>query len=172
MSSLNLEVVEGPDAGLQVPLRGPVVIGREPGTDIRLNDSRVSRHHVRISPAEHGATVEDLRSSNGTFVNHAQVHGSVTVGPGDELLLGTSVLEVRSSDQIRSQPSAVRQIPPALATPQRAPTYVHTAEAAPASGPPELTRLLDVRVRAQARLAPLALLGLVALGLILYFGLR
>jgi pSer/pThr/pTyr-binding forkhead associated (FHA) protein len=176
---LNLEVVEGPDAGLQVLLQGSMVLGREESADVHLNDARVSRRHARLTAVNGEATVEDLGSANGTFVNHDQIHGSSRLQPGDELLLGTSVLTLRTSQEVQSRPSAVRTVPPALAAPPREPDYVRPNAAAtgaaaapaarPVTGPPQLTKLLDVRVRAQARLAPVALLALVALALVIYF---
>lgn len=173
---LNLEVVEGPDAGLQVPVQGSLLIGREADVDVHLNDPRVSRRHARITPSGGEVSVEDLGSANGTFVNHEQLHGPALLAPGGELVIGTSVLALRTSEQVAARPSAVRAVPPALAAPPREPTYVSPASAsappAPAPGPPELARLLDVRVRAQARLAPLAMLLVVAIALVLYFALR
>ena len=153
------------------------MIGREAGTDIRLNDSRVSRHHARITPEDATAVIEDTGSANGTFVHGIQLHAPVRLSPGDQVLLGTSVLQLRTADQITAQPSAMRPIPPALAAPQREPAYVAPAGGAPAApapapGTPDLARLLDVRVKTQARLAPLALLVLVAFALIIYFAAR
>src|SRR5437764_5025453 len=173
--ALNLEVVEGPDAGLQVPLEGSLLIGREDTCDIHLNDPRASREHARITVSGSEAKIEDLGSSNGTFVNHAEVHAPVALAAGDELLIGTSVLALRTSQEVRDQPSAVRAVPPALVAPERQPDYVQPVAApppAPAAGPPELTRLLDTRVSAQARLAPVAMLALVALALVIYFAAR
>jgi pSer/pThr/pTyr-binding forkhead associated (FHA) protein len=162
VSTLNLEVVEGPNAGLQVAVDRPLVVGREETADVHLNDPRVSRRHARIAPADGEATIEDLGSANGTFVNHAQVHGSVRLGPGDQLLLGTSVMTLRTPQDVQARPSAVIAVPHALVAPERPPDYVQRGArqpAPPVAGPPQLTKLLDVRVRAQARLAPLAMLA-------------
>ena len=128
--------------------------------------------------------VEDLDSSNGTFVNHQEVHAPTIVTAGDELLIGTSVIQLRSPAQIAIQASAVRQVPPALAIPERRPTFVDPAdekaaaklEAAKAGskkvgvGTPELDRLKDSRAKAQARLAPFAMFILVALVVAIYLG--
>ena len=56
--------------------------------------------------------VEDLESTNGTFVNHDEVHSPVALAPGDELLVGVTVMQLRSPEQVRAQASAVRAVPP------------------------------------------------------------
>jgi pSer/pThr/pTyr-binding forkhead associated (FHA) protein len=175
-----LEIVEGPGAGRQFVLDRPVVIGRAPETDLVLEDTQVSRRHAKVSPAGgDSAVVEDLGSANGTFVNRNQLYGAVGLDPGDELLVGVTVIQLRSSQQVAARPSAVRTVPPALATAPRAPDYVNPEEIGaevggqPARrGTPQLDKYLDVRVRRRAQLAPLALFVLVALALIIYFATR
>jgi predicted component of type VI protein secretion system len=180
MGELTLEVVEGPDAGNQVALDRPIVIGRAPDVDLVLQDDEVSRRHARVSPAgEDSALVEDLGSANGTFVNDSELHGPARLDPADELLVGVTLIEVRSRTQVAARPSALRAVPPALAHAPRQPDYVDLAAidvddgAAPGSpGARELDKYLDARVRRQARLAPLALLMLIALAVIVYFAVR
>jgi pSer/pThr/pTyr-binding forkhead associated (FHA) protein len=179
---LTLEIIEGPGAGNQLVLNGPAVIGRAPDADLVLEDGEASRHHARVTPEPGGsATVEDLESANGTFVNHNELMGPARLDPGDELLIGVTVIQVRSPQQIVSRPSAVIQIPPGLATAPRSPTYVNPEvvrtenaqeQAAASPGLSQLDRYLDVRVRRRAQLAPLALVVLVAIALILYFALK
>src|SRR5437867_6695255 len=118
VEALRLEIVEGPQAGLRVPLEGPVEIGRDGGCVLVLQDDLASRHHARAWPTTEGALVEDLGSLNGTFLNGNQIHEPAKLKPADHLLIGTTVLEVRSAEQIAVRPSAVRPIPPALAVPQ------------------------------------------------------
>jgi pSer/pThr/pTyr-binding forkhead associated (FHA) protein len=177
MSALTLEIVEGPGAGRQLVLDQPAVIGRSPDANLRLEDGQVSRRHALVSPAADGsAVVEDLGSANGTFVNHDELHGRTRLDPGDELLIGVTVIQVRSSAQVAAQPSALRAVPPALAMAPRQPDYVNpevlAAELGGRAGTPELERYLDVRVRRRAQLAPLALLILIALALCIYFATR
>ncbi|CAN5476130.1 hypothetical protein BH20ACT18_BH20ACT18_01080 [soil metagenome] len=84
MSELSLEIVEGPGAGRQVPLGEPLVVGRAPDVQVVLEDPQVSRRHARISPRGERAIVEDLGSSDGTFVNGSELHAlrtSSTVTP-------------------------------------------------------------------------------------------
>ncbi|HTP20454.1 MAG TPA: FHA domain-containing protein [Solirubrobacteraceae bacterium] len=182
---INLEVIEGPDAGKQIAVDRAIVIGRAPESDFVLGDEEVSGMHARVTPAPDGsATVEDLESTNGTFVNQNEVEGPARLDPGDQLLVGISVLEMRTRQDIASRASAVIQIPPAMAMAPREPTYVadevRSANLAPAPPPasfgdvahPTVDKYLDVKVRRRAQLAPLAVLTLVAIALILYFSLK
>jgi pSer/pThr/pTyr-binding forkhead associated (FHA) protein len=172
-----LEIVEGPEAGRQIELQGPVVLGRDHSADVVLEDGQISRRHARVTPSAAGIVVEDLESTNGTFVNHDEVHSPVELAPGDELLVGVTVMQLRSPDQVRAQASVVRAVPPGLATPERRPAYVadedpaQAARAGEGAGIPELDRLVDSRVKSKATLAPLALFVLVALIVVIYLGL-
>jgi pSer/pThr/pTyr-binding forkhead associated (FHA) protein len=173
---LLFEIVEGPGAGRQIVLTGPVVIGRDSSADVVLDDGQISRRHARVTPSNGGVVVEDLESTNGTFVNHDEVQAPVELRPGDELLVGVTVLQLRSPEQVRLQASAVRAVPPALATPERRPAYVDSAGGTPAragagAGIPELDRLVDSRVKTKAALAPLAIFVLAALVVVIYLGL-
>jgi pSer/pThr/pTyr-binding forkhead associated (FHA) protein len=179
---LNLEVVEGPDAGKQIVVDRPIVIGRDPQSDLVLEDGEVSGQHARITPSPDGtATVEDLDSANGTFINQNELMGPAHLDTSDELLIGVSVIQLRTAQDVRSRASAVIQIPPSLATAPRPPTYVNPEvaridqirEETPASaGHPTVEKFLDVRVRRRAQLAPLALFVLVAIALIIYFSIK
>jgi len=168
-----LEVIEGPDAGKTIELRSGLVIGRDADADVTLHDQQVSRRHLRVSAEGGTYIVEDLGSSNGTFLNGMEVYGRIRLDPNDELLLGTTVLQVRS-DSVGPQASGVLPVPPALAVPPGRPDFVERLvdNAPPAqveesdAEPPQpraLESLVDRRVKAQARLAPLALLALVVL---------
>ncbi len=179
MAELTLEIVEGPDAGRQLPLQGTVVIGRSADADVVLDDLQVSRQHARVTARNGSAVVEDLQSANGTFINHAELHEPARLDPGDELLIGVTVLQLRTRQQIASVPSAVRVVPAGLAIAPRTPDYVPppevAADEAPAprpAGPKELTKLYDVRVRERANLAPLAIFLLVCLVVVVYLATR
>jgi predicted component of type VI protein secretion system len=173
MSELRLEVVEGPGAGRRASLERPVVIGRAPDAGLVLDDNQVSRHHARVTPtADGGAMVEDLGSTNGTFINQAQLHGAAQLRPGDDLLVGVTVVELRDAAQIARRPSAVRPVPPALAVPRGHPSFVDPVTLPEEGGRQELDRLLDARTKLQARTAPLAVLVLVVLVVAVYLGSR
>jgi pSer/pThr/pTyr-binding forkhead associated (FHA) protein len=68
------------------PVTGPVVIGRAAECDISVPADEISRRHALVKPTPEGLAVEDLGSSNGTFINGKRVqHGFLN--PGDELRL-------------------------------------------------------------------------------------
>lgn len=170
---LTLEVVEGPDAGKTARLAGTLEIGRDPAAGLALHDDQASRRHARVSVQSGSVVLEDLESSNGTFVNNNELTGPTRIAAGDELLIGVSVIQVRSAEQIAIQASAVRAIPPALAVAERRPTFTEPTEkkkAAQATVVPELDKLRDARTKAQAQLAPFALLILVVLVVAIYLG--
>jgi pSer/pThr/pTyr-binding forkhead associated (FHA) protein len=126
-----------------------------------------------VRPEGVGAVVEDLGSSNGTFVNHSELHAPAVFEPGDELLTGGTVIALRSEQDVASQPSAVRPVPPALATEPRPPSYVAPREAASApAGSDDLNALRDIYVKTRAKTAPLAIFVLVALVVVIYLGTR
>ena len=71
------------------------VIGRE-GTDIVLADPEVSRRHAAIREHAGGVAIEDLGSTNGTFVNDQKIQGVQPVSDGDSVRLGNTVWRVRA----------------------------------------------------------------------------
>ncbi|ACU53063.1 FHA domain containing protein [Acidimicrobium ferrooxidans DSM 10331] len=72
---------------------GSYIIGRQSGADVRIDDNRVSRRHAEVTIAEGTATVTDLGSTNGTFVNGERVARPTELQAGDVLRLGA--VEVR-----------------------------------------------------------------------------
>src|SRR5436305_3149983 len=114
MSDQIPEIVEGPGAGKQIPLDNVVDVGREPSLPLHLDeDSQVSRRHARFSAQGGGAAVEDLGSTNGTYVNDQPISSPRTLNPGDKVRIGLTVLELRTRQQVAARPSAV-QVRPAL----------------------------------------------------------
>ncbi|VXB32850.1 conserved hypothetical protein [Luteimonas sp. 9C] len=73
-------------AGKLFPVTGAVVIGRAPECDITVHVDEISRRHARVKPVGDGLSVEDLDSSNGTYINAGRVQQGF-LGPGDELRL-------------------------------------------------------------------------------------
>jgi hypothetical protein len=95
VAGASLVIHEGAAAGSEHPVHGELILGRERGTaDLVLDDPGVSRRHARVLPEHDGVLVEDLGSSNGTYVNGRRISGPVELGAGDELQLGTTVVGV------------------------------------------------------------------------------
>lgn len=93
-----LVVVGGPRSGLTYVLgEGTTVAGRSGDVDIFLGDVTVSRHHARFLVDEGGLSVEDLGSTNGTYVNMER-YDHTPLKPGDEVIIGKFHLVVAVGD--------------------------------------------------------------------------
>lgn len=85
--------------GSEHPLDDQLTLGREEGrADLVLDDPGVSRVHARFAVDRGAVVVEDLGSSNGTFVNGERISGSVELAADDEVQLGGTVLSVEGAD--------------------------------------------------------------------------
>jgi pSer/pThr/pTyr-binding forkhead associated (FHA) protein len=78
-----------------VPLNGSMTVGRAATCDVVLADTYVSNVHARIYERDGGWWLEDLGSTNGTYVNRTRVSTPTAVGPGDEIRMGKATLELR-----------------------------------------------------------------------------
>lgn len=67
------------------PLAGEMLVGREVECDISLDSGHISRYHSKISVSPNGIFIEDLKSTNGTFVNGKRINTRTRVGVGDEV---------------------------------------------------------------------------------------
>jgi hypothetical protein len=90
---MKLEVSHPEGAPHEVDLPGKAVIGRDPGCDIVLSDSRCSRLHAVIEENEEGLVIMDTDSANGVYVNGRRLERS-RLYPGDTVRLGDTLLEV------------------------------------------------------------------------------
>ena len=90
-----LRFISGKYQGGEYPLGEgqEIVIGRSSELDMVLVEEMVSRKHARIALAEGVITIEDLGSTNGTFVNGEKVERG-TLKEGDRVLVGTNILKV------------------------------------------------------------------------------
>ena len=80
--------------GEAVPAFDGLRIGRSEDNDVVIVDGRVSRHHARIVADGDGFAIEDLGSSNGTFVD-GQPARRARLHPGASIVVGETVLEIR-----------------------------------------------------------------------------
>ena len=82
--------------GATVHLGGEVVLGRDPGCTILIDDDAyISQRHVRFYDYEGQPMVEDLGSTNGTFHNGSKLVGTKLLHPGDRIQAGTTVIEAQ-----------------------------------------------------------------------------
>jgi hypothetical protein len=92
-----LVVIEGPLKGTTIPLgTAPVTIGRAPTSTVVIDDDYASANHARIVLGDGEWLVEDLGSTNGTFVGDKRVTTPVSLGVGVPLRVGQTVLQLRS----------------------------------------------------------------------------
>jgi pSer/pThr/pTyr-binding forkhead associated (FHA) protein len=113
---VELVVTEGPDAGKKVTVEAEVVLGRAAGCDLVLDDPEVSRRHAVLRVHGPGAEIEDLDSTNGTFVNDQEIEGPTSIGPGDLIRVGRTRLAMET-DLRSAETQAVPAGPaPAAAT--------------------------------------------------------
>ncbi len=91
-----LVVVEGPLKGTIIPLgQADITIGRAPDSTIVLDDDYASSNHARISFVDGSWVVQDLGSTNGTWIDRARITNPVTLTPGHQIKVGRTVLELQ-----------------------------------------------------------------------------
>jgi len=84
--------IPGEERVREVALDNTLTIGRHPSQDLQLLDRLVSKAHARVERVSDGWAITDLDSRNGTFVNHKLISARTPLQPGDEILLGTTLL--------------------------------------------------------------------------------
>lgn len=95
--STGLLIVEGPLTGTVVPLgTTPITIGRAPDSTVVVDDDFASAQHARLVPNGIHWMVEDLGSTNGTYIDRTRVNGPTVLKPGSTLRIGRTALELRS----------------------------------------------------------------------------
>ncbi|MGH2787045.1 MAG: FHA domain-containing protein [Actinomycetota bacterium] len=93
----NVVVKTGPLAGRRITVDKEMILGRE-GTDVVFeDDGEISRRHAALRPAGGGIEVEDLGSTNGTFVNDRRIESSTDLSAGDSVRIGKTTMEVEAA---------------------------------------------------------------------------
>ena len=91
-----LVVTEADGAPRSYPMAfEPLQIGRSESCHVILQDTYASQMHARVFPKDGEWFVEDLGSTNGTYLNRVKVSHPSPVGAGDEIRIGKTSLEVR-----------------------------------------------------------------------------
>ncbi|MEI2810977.1 MAG: FHA domain-containing protein [Nocardioides sp.] len=89
-------VTEGPNAGSSAQLAdAPLLIGRGPDAAIRLDDDYASTRHARIAASGDQWFVEDLGSTNGTYLGATRITQPTTLAAGSQIRIGKTILELR-----------------------------------------------------------------------------
>ena len=86
---------EAKAAGAKGPVYVEAIIGRDPRATVFIDDRSISRRHARIVVSDDGATLEDLGSKNGTFLQSEKVESVVPLSDGDQLKVGDVLLKIR-----------------------------------------------------------------------------
>jgi hypothetical protein len=82
--------------GQQYPLADELTVGRAAGCGVCVDDTYASQVHARIFRRDHQLLIEDLGSTNGTYLNRHRVTGPTPVATGDQVQVGSTVFEVQT----------------------------------------------------------------------------
>ena len=96
-TSTKLVIVEGALTGTVLPLgTSPILIGRAPDSTIVLEDDFVSTRHAQLTPNGNHWIVEDLGSTNGTWIDRTRISSPTVLRPGTQLRIGRTSMELGS----------------------------------------------------------------------------
>jgi pSer/pThr/pTyr-binding forkhead associated (FHA) protein len=91
-----LVVVEGPLVGTVVPLGNvQITVGRAPDSTLIIDDDYASSRHARIYPSEGSWVVEDLGSTNGTWIDRTRITSPTVLPVGAPLRVGRTTLQIQ-----------------------------------------------------------------------------
>jgi hypothetical protein len=171
-------VKTGSLAGRRITVDKEVTLGREDTDLVFEDDGEVSRRHAALRPAGGRVEIEDLGSTNGTFVNDNRITGPTALSSGDKVRIGQTTLEVEAAPGAAD--TVVSEIPAALrdraaARPDEAEAAADVEEDVPTASLPQR----DVARRAAAAekqrdwrpwAAALVLIALAVAAFLLFFG--
>jgi hypothetical protein len=138
MAQLRIVIVEGPGVGRDAELTGTVTVGRDPAAGLAVDDPEASRQHAEITAREEGAVVDDLGSTNGTFVNDVRIEATREVKLGDRIRIGTTVIELQGVEAPAAAAEAAAPPPAEAPGPEAAapPPLGRDEVPPPAAAPP------------------------------------
>ncbi|MDW8245300.1 MAG: DUF4388 domain-containing protein [Sandaracinaceae bacterium] len=90
-----------------VPQGKEVIIGRATDSEVPIVEQMVSRHHAKLFQRGNDLIIEDLRSTNGTFVNGERITQATVLREGDRILIGSSILEVVKANREKHAPQSL-----------------------------------------------------------------
>jgi hypothetical protein len=120
--SFRLIVRRGPQPNQIYELNKDIItLGRDITNDIVINDPECSRHHCRLTRGGGGYTLEDLGSTNGTFVNGQRLTGARPLNGGDVISMGETVtFAYESTMPVMESPNQQATLQSPVAAPQPA----------------------------------------------------
>lgn len=91
----SLIVTEGPLAQTVIPLgTAQITLGRAPDSTLVIDDDYASSRHARLYPSDDGWIVEDLGSTNGTWIDRTRITSPTVLPPGVPLRIGRTTLQL------------------------------------------------------------------------------
>ncbi len=125
-------------------LQGEMLVGREAECAITLNSGHISRYHAKINVSPNGVYIEDLHSTNGTFVNGQKIKGRIRLAVGDEVAFDdiTFRLTSNASGQVADTALSPRRH-------QQPETQMQPVVSRPSAPPPKPVRPSLVSKRAE-----------------------
>ncbi|HXF85249.1 MAG TPA: FHA domain-containing protein [Anaerolineales bacterium] len=139
----------GPTPGAAFALEGDqITIGRDSSNDIVINDAEVSRRHARLTFQGGKYVLEDLGSTNGTFVNGQRLAGPRVLKPGEVVSFGEQIVLVfeavnvdPGATMVSPRAAAVPPVSRPVSSPPPPPAnYAGNVPASPAAAPAEAKR--------------------------------
>ena len=114
-------VLRSIDSGAEHPLHGEMLVGREIECAITLDSTQASRYHAKINVSAHGVYIEDLHSTNGTYVNGKRSRGRLRLSVGDEITFDTLAFRLTSTQSGDEEVTVLSAPKLATQTAKRAP---------------------------------------------------
>ena len=141
-------VRSGPNAGKAYPLEGAeLTVGRDASNPVSINDGEVSRRHAKLTWKGAGYVLEDLGSTNGTFVNGTRLSAPLALKPGDAVSFGENIVLIyeatfdANATMVGSAKAAKTAAPVQQAAPAPAPAPAYSGQVpagpAPAAAAPK-----------------------------------
>src|SRR5689334_2818568 len=185
---MRLTIQSGPGAGRTVNVEGTeFTIGREAGVDLVLSDGKASRRHAAMRVLPDGrATLYDLGSSNGTFVNGQRIQSTLLQG-GEQIQIGDTVMVADGAAAAAAaqpaappapQPVPVQPMPPTEPLTPATPPPVQPQPAAGFTPPspqpvverPSRTQSAIQRIMLQRAVNRATVIGIIAIVLVVALG--
>lgn len=142
----------GPTPGATFSLEGDqIVIGRDSSSGVAINDAEVSRKHSRLTFQGGKYVLEDLGSTNGTFVNGQRLASPIVLKSGDVVSLGEQIVlmfEALSSDPGATVAVSRKSVPGSASVPAPAPAPAPQQYYTPSVAPAKKTNMTPIFIGA------------------------